>query len=109
MFKVIGLGRRAEGTTHEECIDHWVNHHGHLARRLPGLRRYVVNDLGPALDGSDSHWDGMAELWFDSRRAYLDAQLSDAYAATAADGAYLSERLMVFAEAENEIEPAPLS
>lgn len=103
MFRVVGLGRRRAGTSHQECIRHWVEVHALIARELPGLLEYTVADLGPDLDGRPSAWDGMATLSFESREAYLGAMSSDAYARVTADGAYLRARPLVFVEDEHRI------
>jgi uncharacterized protein (TIGR02118 family) len=103
MFKVVGLGRRREGTSHDECIKHWFGQHAQLARGLPGLRKYVISEVGQSPAGEPSEWDGMAELWFDSMDDYVTAMRSDAGRATSADGGYLSRRLMLYVGDEREI------
>ena len=65
-FKRIGLQRRRADLTHEQFVDHWVNVHAELAKRLPNVRRYSINVIDrsryPALG-----YDGFSELWFDSQ------------------------------------------
>jgi uncharacterized protein (TIGR02118 family) len=61
------------------------NVHGPLARRLPGLRRYVQNSVVD--DGKRAHpgWDGMVELYFDDRAALEAAWESQAGQASDSD------------------------
>lgn len=74
MIKRIVLVRRLPALTREEFAEHWISRHAIVARRLPGLRRYVVNVLQGA--DSASGWDGVGELWFDDR-----AQMAAAFEA----------------------------
>lgn len=103
MFRVVGLGRRAESASHEDCIRHWVEVHAAIARDLPGLISYTVADLGPELDGRPARWDGMATLTFADREAYLRATRSEVMVRVAADSSYLRDRLIVFVEEEHVI------
>ena len=41
MIKSLSLLVRKDGMTHEEFMKHWVEIHGPLALKVPGLRRYV--------------------------------------------------------------------
>ena len=73
MYKVIILLTRREGTTHDEFLHWWLNDHRALAEQLPGVRKLVFNDVA---DGSGP--DGIAELWFDSEQAAIDAYATEA-------------------------------
>jgi uncharacterized protein (TIGR02118 family) len=78
MIKRVSLVRRLPGLSHEEFVAHWSGPHVDLVRQLPGvrgLRLGVVKDWRP--DGTG--WDGVGEVWFDSRAA--------------ADAAFLAEPL----------------
>jgi uncharacterized protein (TIGR02118 family) len=64
-YKRFGLLRIKAGLTHEQFVTHWTTVHAGMAKRLPKLRRYVIN----VVDRRLSHgfgYDGMSELWFDS-------------------------------------------
>ena len=47
MVKAIFIASKLPGLTLGEFFDHWQNHHGPLAARVPGLRRYVQNHAIP--------------------------------------------------------------
>lgn len=53
--------RRPAGVSREDFQRWWREEHVPIARRIPGLRRYVL--AFPA--DPDTHFDGMAELYFD--------------------------------------------
>ena len=94
MFKAIILLARPEGTSREAFRRWWLDEHAPLARELPGLRRLVFN----VVDGDDGAYDGVSELWFDSREAFDAAYASDHGRAVAADSlAHVGrrERLLV--------------
>lgn len=63
--KRIGLLRRKEGMSDREFLDHWLNVHAQLGRKLPKLRRYAVNFIDRERFPQFG-WDGFSELWFDS-------------------------------------------
>ena len=76
MIKVVVLLRRSPSSTRERFHRWWLDEHVPYAKVLPGLRKYRVC----LVTGSTTHegrepWDGIAELWFDSRAA-LDAAWS---------------------------------
>ena len=50
---------------------YWRDHHGPIAGRVPGLRRYVQNHTAP---DEDAPYDGVAQTWFDD----LDAMRASA-------------------------------
>ena len=66
-YKAIILLARRDDMSHEQFVAWWLEEHAPLAKQLPGVRRIVFNDV----DGSNDY-DGVTELWFDSR-ADLDA------------------------------------
>ena len=39
MIKSLSLLTRKPGMTHEQFVKHWLEVHGPLARKVPGLRR----------------------------------------------------------------------
>jgi uncharacterized protein (TIGR02118 family) len=80
MVKLINLCKRRAGLSHEEFVQHWKHVHARLARQDPNfwsrVRGYVQNyclQTGGALASAD--WDGVVELWFDSRQE-LEAAFS---------------------------------
>jgi len=81
MFKAIILLSRKQGTTTEEFRRWWLGPHAELARGLPGLRGLRFN----VVESDDSAYDGISELWFDSREAFEAAYASDHGQRVAAD------------------------
>ena len=65
---LIALLSRKSGMSVEEFQKYWREHHGPLAARVPGLRRYVQDHPLPELYGGRNAplCDGVAEAWFDS-------------------------------------------
>ena len=51
----------------EEFGTYWTTTHADKARRVPGIKRYVIN-LAPDLSGSgrEMAYDGFAEAWFEN-------------------------------------------
>jgi uncharacterized protein (TIGR02118 family) len=64
MFKAIILLARREGTTREAFAAWWIGSHADLARGLSGLRGLRFNLV------EEGDFDGVSELWFDSREAF---------------------------------------
>lgn len=64
-YKRFGLLRRRPDLTHEQFVAHWTTLHADMAKRLPRLRRYVINIVDREHSGGLGY-DGFSELWFDS-------------------------------------------
>lgn len=77
MIKRISLVRRREGMSAAEFTEHWLGEHAAIIRDMPGLRGYRL-DIVESWQGDPEPWDGIGELWFDSR-----ADLEAAFAAVA--------------------------
>jgi uncharacterized protein (TIGR02118 family) len=73
LYKRVGLVQRKKSMTREQFLDHWLNTHAELCKKLPGMRRYSVNLLEPGRF-PNFPYDGFSELWFDSEEA-LNAAL----------------------------------
>ncbi len=98
MFKAIILLKRGEDMTHEDFKTWWLVDHSKKAATLPGVRKIVFN---LAADGSS--FDGISELWFDSKEAFEAAYESEIGKAVAADSiAHLADRQRIFVT-ENDI------
>ncbi|MCZ4281340.1 EthD family reductase [Kiloniella laminariae] len=82
MFKAMILLKRREDATHEEFAQWWLQGHRPLAEQLPGLKRAVFNlaQKDPASD-----YDGVSELWFESKADFDAAYASDIGKAVARD------------------------
>ena len=79
-MKVIYCLRRLPELTHEEFLRYWLEVHGPLVRahqRVLLIVRYIQvhTDYGPFLEklrafrGSPKPYDGVAEIWYESREA----------------------------------------
>jgi len=79
--------KKRDGMTVEEFRKYWIEVHGDLGSKLPGLRRYVQSHLiDEAYLYARPHFDGVAQLWFDSVDAMRAAFDSPQGKALAADG-----------------------
>ena len=98
MFKAIILLKRGETMSHDDFKTLWLVDHSKKAATLPGVRKIVFN---LAADGSS--FDGISELWFDSKEAFEAAYESEIGKAVAADSiAHLADRQRIFVT-ENDI------
>lgn len=84
MTKVIYVLHRRPDMGRDEFLRYWLEVHGPLAARMPGLRRYLQDHALPGPSG-EPPCDGIAELWFDSREAMQAAFASPEGIATLAD------------------------
>lgn len=77
--------------TLEEQQRWWLEDHAPIARRMPGLRGYVINLASKGEDGADPAICGTDELLFDNweaaQRAYNSVEWQEARSHTAASGA----------------------
>jgi uncharacterized protein (TIGR02118 family) len=66
---------------------YWLETHGPLALKLPGLRRYVQSHtIDAAYRYAEPRWDGVAQLWFDSADALGAALGTQEFRALGEDG-----------------------
>ena len=82
MFKAVILLKRRTDKSHNEFAHWWLQEHKPRAEQLPKLRRAVFNLI--AEDMAESY-DGISELWFDSREDFEAAYASEIGKAVAAD------------------------
>jgi uncharacterized protein (TIGR02118 family) len=85
MLKFMVVLQRHQGMSSAEFARHLREVHGPLARKLPGLRKYVQNY--PAADSTRKTpaWDAIVELYWDDRTAMEAAWRSPEGAASDAD------------------------
>ncbi len=96
MFKAIILLKRKESMSLSDFKDWWLNDHAPLAKGLPGLKKAVFN-LSSG-DG-ESEFDGVSELWFDSKEHFERAYASEHGQKVAADSlANVSKRERILVE-----------
>jgi uncharacterized protein (TIGR02118 family) len=79
MIKVIAVIHKRLDMSREEFVRYWRDVHAPLAKKMPGLRRYIIN---PGLEAHPREepmaFDGIAELWFDDAAAARAAFASPA-------------------------------
>jgi uncharacterized protein (TIGR02118 family) len=87
MLNALFMVNRVPGLAHRNFFQHWLEVHGPLAARLPGLRRYTQNHayLEAFARGGMTH-DGWSELWFDDFASFRQAVGSPQWQAMEADG-----------------------
>jgi uncharacterized protein (TIGR02118 family) len=79
--------KRMPGMALDEFRKYWIEVHGSLGSKLPGLRRYVQSHLiDEAYLYAEPRYDGVAQLWFENADAMRAAFESAQGKALAADG-----------------------
>lgn len=104
MIKVFSLLKRPEGWSRERFHRWWLEEHVPEAKDIPGLRKYhVCLTVGSTTHEGHEPFDGIAELWFDSREA-LEAGWGSAIGRKAVGNsqATVSDRVVLITE-EHEI------
>jgi uncharacterized protein (TIGR02118 family) len=110
-MKSISLLARRAGLTHEQFMHHWREVHGPLAHAVPGIRRYVQNEIAaqptrPDIPSHEIEVDGIAEIWWESEEAMRHAATTPELKALHADGALFIGRIKSFVVREHTIIPA---
>ena len=108
MIKSLSLLVRKDGMTHEQFMTHWVQIHGPLALKVPGLRRYVQSHIRDARRRADIpaigvEVDGIAETWYDDADAMARAAATPETKALHADGALFIGRIQSFITHEHVV------
>lgn len=85
MLKFMVVLYRRRGISSKEFRKHLCDIHGPLARRLPGLRKYVQNYPAQDTKRTAPPWDAVVELYWDDRDAMEAAWKSPEGAASDAD------------------------
>jgi uncharacterized protein (TIGR02118 family) len=87
MVKAIWIASRHPGLMHDEFFDHWLNVHGGLGKKVPGIRRYVQNHaIVEAYAWRGMTHDGWAEMWFDDLESMHRTLASPEWQTLNADG-----------------------
>jgi uncharacterized protein (TIGR02118 family) len=110
MIKSLSLLVRRDGMTHEQFMKHWVEIHGPLALKVPGLRRYVQSHIVDRRRRADIaeigvEVDGIAETWYDDADAMARAAATPEMKALQADGALFIGRIQSFVTHEHVVIP----
>jgi uncharacterized protein (TIGR02118 family) len=96
MFKAIILLKRNIDATHHEFKEWWIDQHASLARQLPGLVKATFNLVDAE---GRSHYDGVSELWFESRVDFEEAYASEIGKQVVSDSeAHVSERIRLLCQ-----------
>jgi len=100
MFKAIILLTRKDGMGKDE-FRHWMLvQHSPLAKQLPGLRKLTFN----IVENEDVAYDGVSELWFDSREAFDAAYATEIGKSVAGDSlANVRARIRLFVDEQVQI------
>jgi len=95
MFKAMILLTRKPEMSRAD-FRHWLlDEHAPIAATLPGIRRLTYN----VVETEDASVDGIAELWFDSQDAFVDAYATEIGKGVAADSlAHVRARVRLFVD-----------
>ena len=86
MIKVVEVIQRKHELDVESFQRHWLNDHGPIVARLPGLRRYVQSHTRlKGYERGKVPYDGIAELWFDDKNALAAIASTEEFAAAKRD------------------------
>lgn len=84
--------KKKETLTDQEFAKYWLETHVPLAKKMPGVRKYVVNVVGsPPNREPDYH--GVVELWFDDVDSMKKAFASPEGQATQKDTESFARRM----------------
>ena len=85
--KAVEFLSRRPGSPVEEFQRHWLDGHGPLVARIPGLRRAVLSATRRSAyaAGRTPRHDGATLMWFDPPEGLRAAAASPEYAAAVAD------------------------
>lgn len=91
MYKVVWIARFKSGLDRDTARRHWSEVHGALARRVPGIERYVQNHARSPLHAvgvgeGPLGFDGYSCCWYASREAFHASLRTSEWSAVAADG-----------------------
>ena len=101
MFKMMILLKKKPTLGSEEFAKYWLETHSPLAKKLPGLRRYVVNVVRRP-PNREPDYDGVVELWFDDIGSMRKAFTSSEGVATEKDAeAFASSLTTMYIEEHN--------
>jgi uncharacterized protein (TIGR02118 family) len=96
MFKAMIMLTRSADMSHEDFKAWWIGEHQLLAKQLPGVQKIRFNVVE---QDETAPCDGIAELWFESQEAFIEAYATEIGKAVAADSmAHLASRVRMFTE-----------
>jgi uncharacterized protein (TIGR02118 family) len=83
---------KKENMTEEQFSEYWLDIHSPLARKMPGLRKYVVNVVKRP-PNREPEYNGVVELWFDDRDSMKKAFASSEGLLTQKDSETFTSRM----------------
>jgi len=84
VFKMMILLKKKTEFSDDEFARYWLETHARLAKKMPGLRRYVVNIVRRP-PNREPDYNGVVELWFDDQASMKKAFSSPEGTATQKD------------------------
>jgi uncharacterized protein (TIGR02118 family) len=84
VIKIIGTAYKRDDFTPDEFMRYWLEVHGPLSAKRPGLRGYVISEVIRRTQGT-IETEAFVEQWFDDEDAYARARQSPEAAAAWAD------------------------
>jgi len=106
MIKRISFLRRKAGLTEEQFFAHWTGPHADIVKQMPGVRGLRFGRV-QSWTPEEARWDGVGELWFDSKEAALAAFATEPYASLLAEDRpkFIGEAQSCFVEEHTKIAP----
>jgi len=101
-FKLMILLGKKDTMTDDAFADYWLTHHAPLAKKMPGLRKYVVNVVKRP-PNREPEYNGVVELWFDDKDAMKAAFASPEGQATQRDTEKFTNKLTTMFIEEHSI------
>ncbi len=99
MVKLIALLKRKSELSKETFAKRWLEEHVKLSAQMPGLLEYRVNIVREEQEGAEAHFDGTAELWWESLEAMEAAFASEIGKAAGADADdFCEQRIHIYTE-----------
>jgi uncharacterized protein (TIGR02118 family) len=80
VIKAIGTAYRRDDFTPEEFMKYWLEVHGPISAKAPGMRGYVVSEVIRRLQG-EIETEAFVEQWWDDEEAFERASKSPEMAA----------------------------
>ena len=90
---MIILMKKKDSLTDQEFAKYWLENHAPLAKKMPGLRKYVVNVVRRP-PNREPDYDGVVELWFDDTGSMKKAFTSTEGLATQKDTESFTSKLI---------------
>lgn len=102
MFKLIILLTKRQTMGDNEFARYLLDVHAPLAKKMPGLRKYVANIVQKP-PNRETNYHGVAELWFDDRESMKKAFSSPQGEITQKDTKKFTSKMMTLFIDEHEI------